>query len=105
MNEAPNAEIAVLVCLTDQERKWIALTILDALAERNTDDAARLIEARTETLISRRLAPVRDLHQRVPCDCDYSTRFEEHVQCGECGQHWPCSTIEALTYRIPPEQQ
>jgi len=43
------------VTLTDAEREWIALTILDAAAESDTDTAARLIEARIETLIRRRL--------------------------------------------------
>lgn len=44
------------VRLTEEEREWVAWTIVDAAAERDTDDAARLIEARLETLISARLA-------------------------------------------------
>lgn len=39
--------------LTNEDREWIALTISDAAAERDTDDAARLIEARVETLVAR----------------------------------------------------
>ena len=50
--------MAEYVRLTEDEREWLALTIMDAAGEPCTDDAARLIEARVETLIARRLEPV-----------------------------------------------
>lgn len=43
-----------IVRLTNEERHWIALTIADVAAERDLAEAARLIEARIETLIERR---------------------------------------------------
>lgn len=39
--------------LTPEDREWVALTIADVASCRDTDDAARLIEARVETLIAR----------------------------------------------------
>lgn len=52
-----NFRIDFPVVLADVERDWIATTITDAVAMPDTGAAARLIEARVETLIRRRLEP------------------------------------------------
>ena len=53
------------------------------------------------------IAELRKLHARVPCDCDYPDSNPD-MQCGECGSHWPCETVEILAMFDPegdPEVQ
>ncbi|MAE64169.1 MAG: hypothetical protein CMJ18_07820 [Phycisphaeraceae bacterium] len=100
------------VRLTGAEREWIALTILDAVAERSAEDASRLIEARIETLIARRIAPVQavlddDTARRRACaeSCDCPCAYKDCYECGKWHNciHTPLNAVrDAL--RIPAEQ-
>lgn len=59
--------------LSEQEREWVALALSDAAAERDTEQAARLIEARIETLIRRRLEPVAEFaHDMIAYEAEHA---------------------------------
>lgn len=97
------------VRLTAEERQWIAYTIADATAARTTEDASRLIEARIETLIARRIAPVQavlddDLARRRACadDEDCPCAYKDCYECGKWHNchHTPLNAVrDALAFR------
>lgn len=73
------------VALTPYEQGWVATMIFDAAAERDTTQAARLIEARIETLMQRRLEPMVTLMVEWEREALAETECPDGF-CGTCTQ-------------------